>query len=434
MGRIEPYVSAIHDDADSPYHGVGAELRAAREAVGQSADQIASALRIRRKHVEAIEDGRFQDLPGQVYAVGFIRAYADYLELDSDIVIARFHEEADGPEQKLELHFPEPAIRRSRLDLRALLVGLIIAVGAYGVWNYLQTDGEMPRELVAVVPPNLLVSNVNEPESAPTETTQESGSTIFMVPSRSNVTSQSVDEGSDMTIGAPTMAPQPPTTGLRAVESEQSEPAIDDPVPEESDIAEAEPEAEATETEPDELDADAVVMAALAEAEADLPTDSDTELPPMSDALEGFRLGETVEAEPGSATAITGALVETPEAPTIVENEMPSVPAVPSVNYEPRIYGQGNTDARVVVRARIESWVQIEGSNNELLLTRVLNPGDMFLVPNRGDLRLVTGNAGGIEILVDGELLPPLGPEGTVRRNIRLTPDALTGADTVSAR
>lgn len=378
----------------------------------------------------AIEDGRFLDLPGQVYAVGFIRAYADYLELDSDIVIARFHEEADGPEQKLELQFPAPANRRSRLDLRALLVGLIIAVGAYGVWNYLQTDGEMPRELVAVVPPNLLVSNVDESERAPNETTQESGSTIFMVPSRSNDTRPSADEESGMTIGAPTPAPQPPTTGLRTVESEQSEPAIGDPVPEESDIAEA----EATDTEPAELDADAAVMATLAEAEDDLPTDSDAELPPMSDALEGFRLGETVEEEPGSATAITGALVETPEAPTIVENEMPSVPAVPSVNYEPRIYGQGNTDARVVVRARIESWVQIEGSNNELLLTRVLNPGDMFLVPNRGDLRLVTGNAGGIEILVDGELLPPLGPEGTVRRNIRLTPDALTGADTVSAR
>ena len=89
---------------------------------------------------------------------------------------------------------------------------------------------------------------------------------------------------------------------------------------------------------------------------------------------------------------------------------------------------------RIVVRARIQSWVQVEGSNNELLLTRVLNPGDMFLVPNRSDLHLVTGNAGGIEILVDGVLLPPLGPEGTVRRNVQLTPDALTGSDTVSAR
>ena len=36
----------------------------------------------RSEIVQAIEDGRFNALPGPTYATGFVRAYADYLGLD----------------------------------------------------------------------------------------------------------------------------------------------------------------------------------------------------------------------------------------------------------------------------------------------------------------------------------------------------------------
>lgn len=495
MARTEPYVSAPPGAADLPYQGIGAELRAAREAAAQSADLVASTLRIRRPHIQAIEEGRFQDLPGQVYAIGFIRAYAEYLHLDGDLVVERFREEADGPSPKLELHFPEPATRRSRLDLRALLVGLIIAVGAYGTWNYVQTRGQLPRELVAMVPANLLVASAENavtgmPAAAPAETSAPSStdapegslssglrSAITAVETRRAADDDfGLNDASDRANSASTTvtaedsmraaSTAPMITALRAPER-----VVSDAEGESTDIADvprvlragdnlpaSQPSGTETvqrlssnriETEPDsgssvELEIEPVpsedaigrlVVAGL-EAGVDpvVSTESDSELPPLSDTVDGFRLGETDGNEPGSAVPITGALAETPEAPTLLENALPLVPMAPSAEYEPRVYGQGNIDARVVVRARIESWVQVEGSNNELLLTRVLKPGDTFRVPNRADLSLVTGNAGGIEILVDGVLMPPLGPEGTVRRNVPLSPDALTGADTVSSR
>ena len=54
------------------------------------------------------------------------------------------------------------------------------------------------------------------------------------------------------------------------------------------------------------------------------------------------------------------------------------------------------------------------------LQTRLLRPGNDYRVPDRPGLRLSTGNAGAIEILVDGEVVPSIGPIGQVRRDVAL--------------
>jgi len=56
-----------------------------------------------------------------------------------------------------------------------------------------------------------------------------------------------------------------------------------------------------------------------------------------------------------------------------------------------------------------------------------MRPGDVYRVPDKQDLTLLAGNAGGLEVSVDGRPLPPLGPEGAVRRDISLNVDALLG-------
>ena len=72
-----------------------------------------------------------------------------------------------------------------------------------------------------------------------------------------------------------------------------------------------------------------------------------------------------------------------------------------------------------------DSWVQIRDRKEALLLTRVLRSGDTYYVPDRDGLTLLTGNAGGIAIEVDGVALAPLGPTGEVRRQIALDPARL---------
>ncbi len=80
---------------------------------------------------------------------------------------------------------------------------------------------------------------------------------------------------------------------------------------------------------------------------------------------------------------------------------------------------------RILLRAREENWVQVRDGANAPLMTRVLKPGDVLKVPDRGGLTLMTGNAGGLDILVDGETVPSLGAPGQVRRNVALDADRL---------
>ena len=111
---------------------------------------------------------------------------------------------------------------------------------------------------------------------------------------------------------------------------------------------------------------------------------------------------------------------QTASAPAASEPELPVEAA-----HVPKVYGRTNLDARVVITAVDDSWVQVQGPDNELLLTRILHPGDTYRVPDRPGLFMVTGNAGGLEIQVDNAPAPSLGPLGVVMRNIALDPDRL---------
>jgi cytoskeleton protein RodZ len=73
-----------------------------------------------------------------------------------------------------------------------------------------------------------------------------------------------------------------------------------------------------------------------------------------------------------------------------------------------------------VVRARLESWIQITNEKKEVVFSRVLRSGETYTVPEDKGLMLTTGNAGGIEISVNGKKLKSLGTVGLVKRDIPL--------------
>lgn len=149
---------------------VGADLRATREQLGWTLAAISDHLRIRLPFLEAIEDGRIGDLPGNAYAVGFVRTYAQTLGLDPNEVGRRFRAEAAEVNRKTELAFPAPAPERGVPALAVVLVGALIAVGGYVAWYRMSGDQQPSRDVVQQVPDRLVPLVTTKPPvaSAPT--------------------------------------------------------------------------------------------------------------------------------------------------------------------------------------------------------------------------------------------------------------------------
>lgn len=91
-------------------------------------------------------------------------------------------------------------------------------------------------------------------------------------------------------------------------------------------------------------------------------------------------------------------------------------------------------DGRVVILAHESSWLQVRSASRDYVRTRTLQAGERFALPDRTDLALWTGNAGGIEILVDGQSVGRLGESGAVIKNLPLAPDSLKQRMAAAAR
>src|SRR5579875_1372906 len=114
-----------------PGFRVGASLREARERLGWALPDVAAGLRIRLAYLEAIEDGRLGELPGNAYAVMFLRTYAAALGLDADEAVRRFRAEAAEVNRKNELAFPAPVPERGVPAGALALLGIVFAIVAY---------------------------------------------------------------------------------------------------------------------------------------------------------------------------------------------------------------------------------------------------------------------------------------------------------------
>lgn len=134
---------------------VGADLRAARERLGWTLAGVAAHLRIRLPLLQAIEDGRIAGLPGNAYAVGFVRAYAQALGLDAAEVARRFRAEAAEVNRKTELDFPVPAPERGVPTLAVVAAGMVLTVGAYVGWYRLSGNEPPSADTVQQVPDRL---------------------------------------------------------------------------------------------------------------------------------------------------------------------------------------------------------------------------------------------------------------------------------------
>jgi len=91
---------------------IGNKLAAARLALLEELDVPARKLKLRRKHLEALESGNWDAMPDEVYAMGFLRQYSAYLRLDLSEEVERLKNSAYTLTRPLT--FPDPPVAPSR--------------------------------------------------------------------------------------------------------------------------------------------------------------------------------------------------------------------------------------------------------------------------------------------------------------------------------
>ena len=118
---------------------LGSRLREARENQGLSLEQVEEVTRIRRVFLEALEEERFDELPGDVYTKGFIRNYARFLGLDPEELLAEYRSLTGEKPTIIPQVLDEPLMRRSRPPLWASLFlsfMVVLALGLIGWYAY----------------------------------------------------------------------------------------------------------------------------------------------------------------------------------------------------------------------------------------------------------------------------------------------------------
>jgi cytoskeleton protein RodZ len=135
-GRSRIHLREISDDAGAPLETVGQDLRAARLRRGDEIASVSRALKIRKDHLEALENDRLEDLPGKTYAIGFVRSYARHLGLDSAQYVERYKQDISGrPEEQAREPAPIHQDERRLPQGWRIIAGVIVLLLGYGAWH-----------------------------------------------------------------------------------------------------------------------------------------------------------------------------------------------------------------------------------------------------------------------------------------------------------
>ncbi len=137
------HLREISGDTDSPLETVGQDLRAARLRRGDEIAAVSRALKIRKDHLEALEEDRIEDLPGKTYAIGFVRSYSRHLGLDAGQYVERFKQDISGrPDESQREPVPIHQDERRLPYGGRLIAGVVILLLAYGGYHLLSSGGD----------------------------------------------------------------------------------------------------------------------------------------------------------------------------------------------------------------------------------------------------------------------------------------------------
>ena len=134
----------------------GQELRREREGRGVTIDAVCAVTKVSYRHVEALEEGRYAELPGGVFRKGIVRSYISAVGLEEEPWLRRFEAtlREQKPDDAREPDWVEFAqnVRRSRSSAEqttglrwfgVMLMLVAIVICSVLTWKYV-LSGRLP--------------------------------------------------------------------------------------------------------------------------------------------------------------------------------------------------------------------------------------------------------------------------------------------------
>jgi cytoskeleton protein RodZ len=139
--------------------GVGEELARARDELRLSVGDVAQQLKFSVRQIEALEQGRFEELPTGTFARGMVRAYARLLKLDAEPLVERVAARVAVPDNAAAVasaRRPIPitdSARRTNLIYGALSVAMLAVIAAVAFqWQRERSDASRLSFVAAAAP------------------------------------------------------------------------------------------------------------------------------------------------------------------------------------------------------------------------------------------------------------------------------------------
>ncbi len=354
----------------SPGRAVGRLLRDQREARGMDLKAVEIALRIRLQYLEAIEQGRFDLLPGAAYIPAFLRAYAQHVGLEPEKVLTAYQLSGAVPIKRpvsLPADFPL-AEKRAPIGLAVLTVLLVIGAG-YAVWHYLPRQQPIVAEKVPPVPDRLLASRPAATVEVPASTAQDTH-TLQPAPSTQGVASAPVQTQPP----APTQVTQPQearsTSGVLPAGTWPSPRQETMPPPPAVVAVPAAPP-------PVMMSVPSAGQAQAAQPPAPEPVRPP---PPQAVATPAPAVATPAPATPDQQEAVArGAIAAT------------SLPAPAATAPVPDATGGASLPVRADTQVRVSgnSWVELRAPNGDILAQTYVRAGESYTVPAGISYRII---------------------------------------------
>ena len=371
----KPVIDSYTDNKMS-VNSIGQVLRDTRLSQSKNIQEISQILRIRQIYLDAIENNDFAQLPGKIYIIGFIKTYAEYLQLDSEEII-RAYKSGDLVETiNTDLVFPTIVPEDGMPNKLTLLLGFMIAIAGYGGWYYFNNNVSSIGN-----PVSLNKSEIPKPSQIEKLKTNNSLNTTKTLTQKNTLLTS-------------------------------------DPLKREKEIKNADPRSS--------------IKVGLGGVTGKILSEKQDISGKYNQVIEPQPLLQNSNKPLSLKTNIKDKILTLDTKTKVVNVTKPLKPKLLEKNNVLSPKNKVIESSRITIRALSDSYLQVRNKSlNQILITRLLKKGSTYDVPNQEGLSLITGNAGALEIFVDGQKVPPIGAIGSVRRNVLLVPKDLIAGTSI---